>query len=126
MGFIRDGHRGLQSVGDREVSEELRNIACTEDLVNGGKVCSALFVAEVGGENATLDTFPPKELAGSTGGSKSCHLGLWVIVISQPKLQVLSQLFINTGERGRWIMFYKYLIRLGLLIGLQISLFFYA
>lgn len=77
LGFVRDGDCSLRSISQREVQQELREIARPEDLVDCCKVRRALFMAEVRGEDAAPDTLPPQEFASSTGRAKTCHLGLW-------------------------------------------------
>lgn len=69
LSFVGDGDSSLASIADREVCQELGNIAGTKDLVNSCKMSSTLFMAEIWGKNTAPHTFSPEEFAGTTGGT---------------------------------------------------------
>lgn len=73
LSLVGDRDGGLKAVGQRQVHEQLPDIASPKDLVDGGEVGSTLLVAEVGCEDATGHALPPEKLAGTAGRPKTGH-----------------------------------------------------
>lgn len=76
LSFIRDCNGGLAAFAHREVSKEFGDITSTKNLVNGCKMGSSLFMAEVRSKNTAPHTFPPQEFASTTRRARACHLFL--------------------------------------------------
>lgn len=74
LSFIRDGNSGFATITHRKVSEELRHIASSKNLVYSWEMRSSLFMAEIRSKNTPPHTFPPQEFAGTTGGTSSSHI----------------------------------------------------
>ena len=66
LSLVRDGSYGFTTVMNREIRNELREVAGTKDFVNGSKISGPFFVAKVWCKYTTFYTFPTQELASST------------------------------------------------------------
>nr|GMD61001.1 hypothetical protein BHE74_00017168 [Ipomoea batatas] len=69
LSFIGDGNGGLGAVPNGEMREKLRSITGTKNLMDGCKMGSSLFMAEIGGKNTALNAFSSQEFAGTTRGA---------------------------------------------------------
>lgn len=128
LSFIRDCDRSFTAFTDREVSEQLRDIACTENLVDGCKMGCALFMAEIRCKYTASYTLSSQEFASTTRGTRTSHLEflidlfffflrVFLVVLffcsffgsQREKERCLSKALsekgiINSRGRGRWII----------------------
>lgn len=74
LSFISNGHHSLAPLCEGHMHEQLRNIACSKDLVNGREARRPLLRAEVRSKDAIRGALASEELAGATGRtSPSAH-----------------------------------------------------
>lgn len=66
LSLVGDGSYGFTTVMNREVRNELREVAGSKYFVNGCKIRRSFFVAKVWCKYTTFYTFPTQELACST------------------------------------------------------------
>lgn len=71
LGLVAYRHHRIKPLVDRNVEEELGDVAGPENLVDGSKVCRPLLGVEVRGEYAPRHALPPQELACTAGSPTS-------------------------------------------------------
>lgn len=63
LGLEADGDHRIEALVRGDVKQQLRNVACTEDLVHGRKVRRALVRVEVGSEDTAAHALSTQKLA---------------------------------------------------------------